>query len=84
MKELVAKNGSSLAIIYDRWFEPFGTPPQSWIKIGSWEITDNYVCGESKVSFYAFNPAEAQQLRANLESYSSQLPPKINIEYFPR
>lgn len=61
---------TQIAMVYDSWFQI----PIAWIKVGEWQITDNVVCGDSVVSFYAMEPRAELALIANLQSFASQLP----------
>ena len=62
--------GTQIALVYDSWFQI----PSSWIKVGEWQITDNVVCGDSTVSFYAVDPAAAPGLIDALQAFASRLP----------
>ncbi len=75
---LAKARGVKIAVIHDRWFsEHVGLPP-AWRKVGQWEISDNAVCADSIVSFFAVNPAEKDALSKHLAEYSAR------GTYYPR
>ncbi len=67
---VVAQYGTQIALVYDSWYQI----PYEWIKIGTWRIPDNVVCGSDTVSFYAVNPAAAPALIENMHAFASRLP----------
>jgi hypothetical protein len=71
---LTRAHGVELAILYDKWFEPFGGLPREWIEVGAWTLADTVVVGGATVSFYAVGPRLAGALTASLRAFSSQLP----------
>lgn len=81
LDSLCRSKGSKLAIIYDSWFEndPLGV---KWKKIATWQIRDNVVCGDDTVSFYAIDPAIANDLKKNLESWQASLPGDVKVVYY--
>jgi hypothetical protein len=76
-------HGVTIAILYDKWFPPGShvAPPDHWQTIGYWTIPDNTVAASPTVTFYATSPAEAEQMRANLDAFRTQLPDRVG--YFP-
>jgi hypothetical protein len=56
--------------------DPTFVAPDTWITVGTWELTNNYISSD-RVSFYAMNEADAQILRTALETYSSELPADV-------
>jgi hypothetical protein len=77
----VKKQNTTLAIIYDSWFHP--SPGTFWTKIGTWQISNNVVCGDDLVSFYAVDAAAADELRKNFRWYSEhQLPRTVMVKYY--
>lgn len=75
VQKLTKEKNIKIVIIYDRVFED--CIPNSWIKVGAWEIKNNKVCSDKVVSFYATNPDEASKLMMNLRNFSSRLPPDV-------
>jgi hypothetical protein len=76
-------HGVTIAILYDKWFPPGShvAPPDHWQTIGYWTIPDNAVAASPTVTFYATSPAEAVQMRANLDAFRAHLPDRVG--YFP-
>ena len=68
-----------IAITYDRLFENdvVGGIPAKWIRVGEWKISNNIVCGDDTISFYAVDPSETDLLIENLKTFSSFLPKDI-------
>lgn len=67
------KNNFDIAIVYDSWLKM----PADFKKIGSWEITDNYICGNPNVSFYQLKKADS--LSQKLSEYNKVFLPKSVI-----
>ncbi|MEO6915043.1 MAG: hypothetical protein ABI151_04815 [Chitinophagaceae bacterium] len=77
---LVHKKNASIAIIYDSWFTE--DLYKNWQKAGTWEVSYSFMLGDTKVSFYAIDPAEADKLRANLKAFSKKLPADIVVKEY--
>jgi hypothetical protein len=75
--ELGKDSNAQIAIVYDEWLEAYGGAPAQWTWVGEWRIRDNLICASDRVQFYAVNPAEAVNLAANLENFSTGLPPGV-------
>jgi hypothetical protein len=79
--DLGQRKHTQLAIIYDTWFK--GKIPPRWTKVGEWEISNNVVCGDSTVSFYAVDPSEREHLVSSLTSFASRLPSSVLTRLSP-
>jgi hypothetical protein len=66
--------------MYDSWFDK--DLPGQWVKVATWELPYNYVCGDIKVTFYGITATEASTLKNNLSAFAPQLPGDIKVEYF--
>jgi hypothetical protein len=73
----VKRNDVKIAVIYERWYQRFGGLPRRWQKVGTWRISDNLVCAEDEVAFYAVDPGEAANLNKNLRAFSHRLPEDV-------
>lgn len=73
------QHGVTIAILYDKWFPPGShvAPPDHWITVAHWTISDNAVAASDTVTFYATSPAEAERMRANLDDFATQLPGRV-------
>jgi len=72
--EMTKRRGVKVAIVYDNWF---GAMPDEWVKVGTWTIVNNVVCGGDTVSFYAVDPNETSNLIANLKFFAPKLPKDV-------
>lgn len=68
------------AIIYDVWFTDSLT--RKWSKAATWQIQNNVICGDSKVSFYSLDSLSKNTLQQKLKEFESQLPPSVEIKYY--
>jgi hypothetical protein len=68
--DVAAQYSAQVALVYDSWFQI----PSQWIKVGEWQITNNVVCGDDTVSFYAVDPRAAPGLIENLRVFAPHLP----------
>ena len=66
--------------MYDSWFDK--DLPNQWVKVATWEMPYNYICGDIKVTFYGNTANEAHFLKTNLTSFAAQLPRDVKVEYF--
>ncbi|MFH1727650.1 MAG: hypothetical protein ABIA04_04455 [Pseudomonadota bacterium] len=62
-----------IAVLYDEWF----SIPKTWIKVASWQISNNVAVGSDKVHFYAFNHKQAAFLFYNLHDFEKELPETV-------
>jgi hypothetical protein len=74
IEKLGAARGVRVAVLYASWFRHRGLLPEEWTEVGTWTIRNNVVCGGSKVSFLALDPAEVPGLLRSLESFAMELP----------
>jgi hypothetical protein len=74
---LTERENVRIAIVYDQWYGRFGGLPEQWRKVGKWRISDNVVCADEEVTFYAVHPLEAAKLNRNLRDFSPRLPKGI-------
>ena len=70
----------SFAMLYDVWFP--NTIPGNWIKIATWQIQNNVICGDDTVSFYSLDSLNRVTLLKNLKEYETQLPPSVIVQYY--
>ena len=79
LQKFVLEKGAGIAVVYESWF------PQKlvskWQKVGTWDVSYSFMLGDTKVTFYAINPQEADKLRKNLQQYAQQLPKDIKTDY---
>ncbi|HEY6448298.1 MAG TPA: glycosyltransferase family 39 protein [Acidobacteriaceae bacterium] len=87
LRDDAAAHHVQIAIAYDRWFgDPPGVPvggpplPSNWIRVAHWQIDDPTIIGDTVVSFYAVDPAEAALLRADLEQFEKTVPGPVRLE----
>lgn len=70
---LVARHGIGLAMIYDKWLKSAVGP--DWVLLGQLvSDEDRAALGDEVVSFYATDPAQVAQLRAELADFAPTLP----------
>ncbi len=76
LEELAHEKGARIAIIYTSWM-PGGQVPDSWVKVGSWRIQNNVICGDEVVDFYALDADTVLSLDANLRAFGNTLPADV-------
>lgn len=72
--DLSRQNMVKIALVYESWFKIYGGIPPWWTKVGEWRILNNVVCSDDRVTFYAVDPSEADNLAKNMKAFSSYLP----------
>ncbi len=73
------KKGASIAIVYDSWIDQ--SLPKEWKKAGEWKISNNVVCGDDHVSFYAIDSAGLTTLKNRLQLFQPSLPATVSVTY---
>lgn len=79
LNQLVEKRNVKLIMVYDSWFE--GLLPGTWVRVGSWKIENNIICGSDTVTFYALKEEDALILRENMSHFQAELPAGVRIDY---
>lgn len=69
-----------VAVVYDSWFSD--SLLHRWNKVANWKITDNVICGDDNVTFYALSEDEGKDLRKNLEAFQALLPSSVLVKYY--
>jgi hypothetical protein len=82
LRKVVSDNHTRVTVMYDSWFDK--DLPNQWVKVATWEMPYNYICGDIKVTFYGITENEAVLLKNNLSSFATQLPNDIKVEYFDK
>jgi hypothetical protein len=70
---IVRENDCQSVVIYDSWFEHYGGAPREWVRIGQWHISNNIVCGDSIVTWYAPDTAHSARLTNAIEEFQAIL-----------
>jgi hypothetical protein len=73
--ELAETYDVDIVMVYKEWFPD--AIPLEWVEIGSWQITNNVVCGSDTVTFYVVTPDKQAEAVAALKRFSSQLPSSV-------
>lgn len=82
IQEIARKNKVKIAILYEIWFERFGGLPLQWQLVEKWKISNNVVCGDAVVSFFAVSPNAKDSLEKFLQEFQAQLPKDVKIIKF--
>ncbi|MCI0658350.1 MAG: hypothetical protein L0170_14960, partial [Acidobacteria bacterium] len=83
VKSLTDARGTSIAIVYEGWFEGIR---ENWSKAGEWKIQNNKICASDTVSFWAVDPSRKLELLENLSAFTAELPAEVvqSGEYLQR
>lgn len=80
-RDLVARNGVHLVIIYDEWFPD--DLSAGWVKVASLALSRQRVSSaEAEVQFYATDAATASKVRPELQAFSKVLPPRVRLTVY--
>ena len=71
------KKNVKIAAFYISWFYGDKKFYTKWFKAGTWEIKNNIVCGDNKVTFFAKDSTHFVNLVKNLIDYSGSLPETV-------
>jgi hypothetical protein len=80
LQKVVKDNNTRVTVMYDSWFDKDLT--KQWIKVATWEMPYNYICGDIYVTFYGNTESEAVLLKKNLAAFERKLPKDIKVQYF--
>ena len=80
LRKLVTDKHTRVAVMYDSWFDK--DLPGQWVKVATWQMPYNYICGDIYVTFYGITESEAAVLKTNLTAFAPQLPGDVKVEYF--
>ncbi len=71
---LTKKKNVQIAMVYEAWLGD--RIPASWVKVGDWTLTDNYICGSPKVSIFAVDTSSnfKETMIRNLKLFGKQMP----------
>jgi len=80
LDSLCKSNGVEFAIVYDTWFDD--ALLKRWTKVATWQIINNVICGDSKVSFYSLTGTSKNLLYQRLRNFESKLPGSVSVKYY--
>ncbi|MCI4670015.1 MAG: hypothetical protein MRZ79_17900 [Bacteroidia bacterium] len=81
IESLARKRKMRIAVIHEIWLEDW--IPESWTKVGTWTLSDNLICADKSLSFFACEEKEIEALRENLVQFAqSTLPNDVKTELF--
>jgi hypothetical protein len=80
LDSLVKQRHVKLAIVYDDWFDK--TLLSQWVKVGSWEISNNVICANPVVSVYVMNGEDKTVASAHLRDFEKSLPAGVKTAYY--
>ncbi len=68
-----------IAVIYDSWVSAW--TPATWVPVATWALPDNFICGDSIVTWYGADSLQAHSLSLHLHEFEKELPAKVNVRY---
>lgn len=76
---LAEDKGTTLAMVYDEWFED--AVPPDWMRLGVLQLAiPTAFLGGREVAFYATSPEYADELRAHISAWEKSLPPRATFQ----
>jgi len=80
LQDYCASRGVVMAMVYDPVFKDAYALPDSWKRVGTLQIQDNYVCAMDTVSFYAVAHDAAPQLAEYLREFAKNVPTDVHVQ----
>jgi hypothetical protein len=77
IRAVVSDYNVRIGVLYKSWFQNEMELPQEWLPVGEWKISDNIVCGDDVVTFYAIDTTAAATLAAFLDDFETRLPVEV-------
>jgi hypothetical protein len=71
------EKNTSIAIVFESWFERYGGIPSNWLMAGKWTIPNNITCGADSITFYAIDSINYLKLTSSLKMFSKELPLQV-------
>ena len=81
VREFINESEPEIGVLYNSWLNKFGLPDTNWIEVATWTISNNYICGDSIVTYYVFDNNSKYQLLRNLKKFCS-LSKKVKVNYY--
>jgi len=75
--EINKRSNTSIAIIFEAWYDKYGGVPSDWLLAGKWTIPNNITCGADSVTFYATDSINYVKLTNSLKMFSKELPLQV-------
>lgn len=82
INNLCLRENIKIGVLHDSWFEEIGGFPDTWTKIATLKVFNNYICGDDEVHFYAIDQNEILDLKNNLKDFNSTLPNDIELTIY--
>jgi hypothetical protein len=77
VRDWAVARGARVAILQVMWAEVAPRIPKEWIEVGEWHLPRNVVFGDTRIGFFAVDPAARATLAADLSSFRSMVPPQV-------
>jgi len=80
IQKIVSDHHTRAVVMYDSWFDKDLAKP--WVKVATWTMPYNYICGDIYVTFYGTSITEAETLKSKLQTFESRLPKDVKVNYY--
>jgi len=77
VRDWAAGHGARIAILQVMWAEVAPRIPKEWIEVGEWHLPRNVVFGDTRIGFFAVDPAARSTLAADLSRFRAMVPPQV-------
>ncbi|MCX7735085.1 MAG: glycosyltransferase family 39 protein [Candidatus Kapabacteria bacterium] len=77
--DYLKKKNCNILVIFDAWFKKEIKYNTELIRVATWKIENNEVCGMDEVTFYTLDLQKAENLKTYLEKYKEIMPKTINL-----
>ncbi len=77
--DYLEKKNCKILVIFESWFTQEIKSNPKLIRVATWKIENNEVCGMDEVTFYALDSTTAEDLKTYLEKYKEIMPKTINL-----
>lgn len=83
IRRAAEERGTRIVAVYAERFDGPSALPPEWIRVGSWTIPENVVCGGPTVAFFGTDPSAARELGAALLRFGPTLPRGVRQALLP-
>jgi hypothetical protein len=81
--EWTRRMDADIAIVQVEWHDISQRLPDDWVEVAQWGLASNIVFGDSRIGFFAIDPADVTELFGNLFEFRETAPLGLDLHPMP-